>query len=75
MTTTIKVPRHLRDRVQRHAHRDQVSQADVLDRALDALDRSEFFTELRRQVAAEPETDEEQADREEWLAGPFEDER
>ncbi len=75
MTTTIKVPPHLRDRVQRHARREHVSQADVLARALDALDRSEFFEQLRRQVAAEPETEQEQAERDQWLAGPFEDDQ
>lgn len=75
MTTTIKVPSRLRDRVQQHARRDQVTQAELLDRALDALDRDEFFTQLRRAVAADPETAEEQADRDEWLAGPFEDEQ
>ncbi len=35
--------------------------------------RSEFFDQLRRQVAAEPETEDEQAERQQWLAGPFED--
>lgn len=75
MTSTIKVPTRLRDRVQQHARRDQVTQAELLDRALDALDRVEFFARLRHAVATEPETSEEQADRDEWLAGPFEDEQ
>ena len=75
MTTTIKVPTRLRDRVQQHARRDQVSQAELLERALDALDRDEFFTQLRHAVDAQPETTDEQADRDEWLAGPLEDEQ
>lgn len=73
MTTTIKVPTRLRDRVQQHARRDQVSQAELLDRALDALDRTEFFAQLRQAVATQPETTEEQTDRDQWLDGPFED--
>lgn len=73
MTTTIKVPTRLRDRVQQHARRDQVSQAEILDRALDALDRTEFFAQLRHAVATQPETTEEQTDRDQWLDGPFED--
>ena len=73
MTTTIKVPTRLRERVQQHAQRSQASQADVLERALDLLDREDFFAELRHRVAEHPETSDEQAEREQWLAGPFED--
>ncbi len=75
MTTTIKVPTRLRDRVQQHARRDQVSQAELLTRALDALDRDEFFTQLRHAAATQPETTDEQTERDQWLAGPFEDEQ
>lgn len=73
MTTTIKVPNHLRERVQQHAQRSHASQADVLERALDLLDREDFFAELRHRAAEQPETSDEQSERDLWLAGPFED--
>lgn len=71
MTTTIKLSMELRDRVQQHARRENVSQASVIEHALDLLDREEFFARLRRDVAAEPENSAERSDRESWLAGPL----
>lgn len=69
-TTSIKVPTELRDRVQRHARSSRASQAAVLGRALDLLDRQEFFTELSRSVAERPEDAAQAAERDAWLAGP-----
>lgn len=69
--TTIKVPPDVRDRVQRHARRRHVSQAAVLDRALNLLDREAFFDQLRSDVADRPETEADRAEREAWLAGPL----
>lgn len=68
-STTIKVPAELRERVQQHAQRDHVSQAAVLERALDLLDREAFFTQLRRDVAENPEDASERSAREAWLGG------
>ncbi|MGH3471372.1 MAG: ribbon-helix-helix protein, CopG family [Nocardioidaceae bacterium] len=69
-TTTIKVPSQLRERVQRHAQREHVSQATVIERALDLLDREAFFTQLCRDVAERPEDATECDERNAWLAGP-----
>lgn len=70
MTTTMKVPTELRDRVQRHARREHVSQAAVIEHALDLLEREEFFTQLRQDVVDHPESRDERREREAWLAGP-----
>lgn len=67
--TTIKVPVDLRQRVQEHAHRAHLSQAAVLEHALDLLDREAFFDQLRRDLAEHPETSQEHDEREAWLAG------
>lgn len=69
-STTIKVPVTLRDRVQRHAQREHVSQAHVLEHALDLLDREAFFSQLRRDVVDRPENPAERHEREDWLGGP-----
>lgn len=69
--TTIKVTTDLRQRVQTHARRSHLSQADVLERAMDLLDRDVFFEQLRRDVAEHPETADERNDREDWLGGPL----
>lgn len=68
-TTTIKVPRELRDRVQKHAARQGVTQATVLSEALDLLDRRAFFDRLRADVEAAPETLTEAQERDSWLGG------
>lgn len=70
--TTIEVSKELRERVQQHAQRYQISQADVLERALDLLERKDFFSEVSRQVANHTETADERAERELWFAGAFE---
>lgn len=69
-STTIKVPAQLRERVQQHARREQVSQATVLEHALDLLDRESFFTQLRQDVRERPEGASEHDEREAWLGGP-----
>lgn len=69
-TTTIKVSVQLRERVQQHARREHVSQAAVLERALDLLDRDAFFTQLSRDIAERPEDATERDEREAWLGGP-----
>lgn len=69
-STTIKVPPELRERVQQHAQREHVSQAAVIEHALNLLDREAFFTQLRRDVAEHPEDADERSEREAWLAGP-----
>ncbi len=69
--TTIKVTTDLRQRVQTHARRRHLSQAEVLERALDLLDRDVFFEQLRRDVAEHPETPDERSEREQWLGGPL----
>ncbi|MEO7586882.1 MAG: hypothetical protein ABIS84_02525 [Arachnia sp.] len=67
--TSIKVTTGLRERVQEHAKRSHVSQAAVLERALDLLDRDVFFETLRRDVAEHPEAADERREREDWLGG------
>lgn len=66
--TTIKVPATVRDRVRRHAHRTRATQAQVLEHALDLLDREDFFARLAHEVETSPETADEAAEREAWLA-------
>ena len=66
--TTIKVPTTIRDRVREHARRLRGTQASVLEHALDLLDREAFFDQLARDIEADPETAEERAEREAWLA-------
>lgn len=68
-TTTIKVPRELRDRVQKHAAQQGVTQAVILSEALDLLDRRAFFVRLRMDVEQNPETPVEVQEREAWLGG------
>lgn len=70
MMTSVKIPRELRERVQKYAVRDQTTQAAVISRALDLLDRQSFFEQLREDVNRRPEPAAEQREREEWLAGP-----
>ncbi|MGH3504523.1 MAG: hypothetical protein ACRDQA_27030 [Nocardioidaceae bacterium] len=69
--TTIKVPTDLRERVQDHARRTHLSQAAVLEHALDLLDREAFFDRLRRDVVEHPESPVERSERDAWLAGPL----
>lgn len=69
-STTIKVPPELRERVRRHALRRNVSQAAVIEHALDLLDREAFFAQLRRDVAEHPEHADERSERAAWLAEP-----
>lgn len=69
-STTIKVPAELRERVQQHAKHDHVSQAAVIEHALDLLDQEAFFNQLRRDVAENPEDASERSARETWLGGP-----
>lgn len=69
-STTIKVSPELRQRVQQHAQREHVSQAAVIEHALDLLERESFFTQLRRDVAEHPENAAERQERDAWLAGP-----
>lgn len=69
-STTIKVSPELRRRVQQHAQRERVSQAAVLEHALDLLERESFFATLSRDVAERPENGVERQEREAWLAGP-----
>lgn len=59
----------LRTRVQEHAQRRQVSQATVLEHALDLLDREAFFTQLQHDVTEQPEEPSERNDRQAWLGG------
>lgn len=66
--TTIKVPDTVRDRVREHARRTRATHANVIEHALDLLDREEFFTQLAADIEADPETPEERAERETWLA-------
>ncbi|MBN9607780.1 MAG: hypothetical protein BGO26_09950 [Actinobacteria bacterium 69-20] len=69
--TTIRVPTELRERVRWHASREHVSQATVLERALDLLDRESFFAQLRRDVAGSPESAVDVHERDLWLSGPM----
>lgn len=69
-STTIKVPPGLRERIQQHAQREHVSQAAVIEHALNLLDREAFFAQLRRDVVEHPEDADERSAREAWLAGP-----
>ena len=69
--TTIKVTTDLRERVRQHARRGGLSQADVLQRALDLLDRDVFFQQLRSDVAAHPESESERTESDAWLGGPL----
>jgi hypothetical protein len=46
--TTIRVPRGLRERIAERARRDRVSQAEVIQAALDAADRAAFWAQVRR---------------------------
>jgi len=71
MTTTIKVPVALRERVQAHARARNQNQAAVLEHALDLLDRETFFDQLRLEIAERPEGPAEAREREDWLAGPL----
>ena len=51
-TTTIKVPAELRDRLAEYAHREHVTLATVIARALDAAEEQEFWEAVRRQHAS-----------------------
>ncbi len=70
MTTTIKVPVELRERVQAYAVARTETQAAVLSHALDLLDRETFFKRLAADIAREPEDAADAAEREAWLSGP-----
>lgn len=70
MTTTIKVPVELRERVQAYAVQRAETQAAVLSHALDLLDREAFFERLAADIAREPEDAADAAEREAWLSGP-----
>ncbi|KGM14057.1 hypothetical protein [Cellulomonas bogoriensis] len=45
--TTIKVPRHLRDRLAARARHDQTTLAKALERALDETEEREFWEAVR----------------------------
>jgi predicted transcriptional regulator len=51
-TTTIKVPKELRDRLATVARRDNVTLATAIERALDTLDERAFWDAVRRDNAA-----------------------
>lgn len=70
MTTTIKVPVQLRERVQEYAIRRGQTRAAVLNHALDLLDREAFFERLASDVATHAEDEVDVAERDAWLAGP-----
>jgi hypothetical protein len=46
--TTIRVPRSLRERIAERARRERVSQAQIIEAALDQADRTAFWAEVRR---------------------------
>ena len=70
-STTIKVSRELRDRVQKHAVHRQTTQAVVLSEALDLLERQAFFEQLQTDVVADPETPQDAVERDAWFGGPL----
>lgn len=70
MTTTIKVPNELRERVQHYARKRQQTQAAVVAHALDLLDREAFFAQLAGDIVVRPETPQDLIDRDAWLSGP-----
>ena len=45
--TTIKVPRHLRDRLAQRARASHTTLAGALEQALDAAEEQEFWTAVR----------------------------
>lgn len=49
-TTTIRVPRDLRERIAEQARQRQMSQAQVIRAALDDADRAAFWAEVRRSM-------------------------
>ncbi|MDQ0574271.1 putative transcriptional regulator [Agromyces albus] len=50
-STTIKVPRALRDRLARRAEREHVPLAQVIERALDENEDREFWARVHRENA------------------------
>ena len=50
-STTIKVPRELRDRLARRAQREHVPLAQVIERALDENEDREFWDRVHREHA------------------------
>ena len=46
--TTIRVPRNLRERIAERARREHISQAQVIQAALDEADRAAFWAQVRR---------------------------
>lgn len=52
VTTTIKVPAPLRDRIARRAQRDHVTLATAIERAFDEADERAFWLAVRDEHAA-----------------------
>lgn len=67
------VPAELRARVRQLARRLHVTEATVLERALDLLGREAFFTQVRRDVVRHPEGAAEGRERETWLGAVLSD--
>ena len=58
-STTIKVPRALRDRIARRAQEEHVPLAQVIERALDENEDREFWARVQREHAQLSESDRE----------------
>ncbi|MDR7300965.1 ribbon-helix-helix domain-containing protein [Haloactinomyces albus] len=77
MTTTIKIPDELRDRIASRAHERHVTQAEIVAEALDALERREFWSAVgagyqRLQQDADAWSDY-VSERDEWVQAPLTD--
>lgn len=59
MTTTIKVPSELRDRLAERARRDNVTLAAAITKALDEAEDHAFWEQVHRDHAALSDTDRE----------------
>jgi predicted transcriptional regulator len=79
MTTTIKVPEDLRDRIADRARSQHVSQAEVVAEALDALEQREFWSAVGAAYARLRDSPEDWAEyvheRDEWVGARLVDEQ
>lgn len=73
MTTTIKVPTELRDRLRRHADRGSRTLAQHIDLLLDLEDREERFASMRSAMArmTPAQRASYQQERDEWIDAPL----
>jgi len=78
MNTTIKVPSETRDRIASVADQEQVSQAAVVEQALDALEQRNFWNAVdagyQRLRADDDEWSDYVAERDEWVVAGLTDE-